>query len=290
MKIPYYPGCTLNSYARHFDMAAREASRRVGFEMAELLQWNCCGATFPLTPDNVMGLTAPVKVLANARSDGAGELVTLCSVCYNVLKRTNKVMREDRERRDIVNGFIEESYDGGLDVLHYFEVLRDRVGFERVKEAVTLPLKGLRAAAYYGCMLLRPFEDMGIDDAEAPTVFEDLLAAMGAEPVSFSNRIECCGAHQAMEREAIVVKLSGRVLTQAAELGAEVVVTSCPLCQYNLEKSQKKVAEQTPGFTPMPVVYFTQLLALSVGVAGEDLGLEHNAWDARPLLREKGVL
>lgn len=290
MKLTYYPGCTLNTVARDFDSSARESALKLGFEMDELEQWNCCGATFPLTPDNIMGLSAPTKVLAQASRAG-DTVMTLCSVCYNVLKRTNRVIKDDTERRDVVNGFIEEEYDGSLDVLHFLEVLRDRVGFEKVKEAVTRPLTGLKAGAYYGCMLLRPFEDMGIDDAENPTIFEDLLGALGCEPVGFPNKIECCGSHLALgkDNEEIVTKLSGNVMTSAAGSGAELIVTSCPLCQYNLDGAQEKVAETVPGYKPVPIVYFTQILGLALGQPEDSLGLAANRWDARPLLKEKGV-
>jgi heterodisulfide reductase subunit B2 len=287
MKIPYYPGCTLNTVARGFDTSARESAVLLGFELKELNQWNCCGATFPLTPDNVMGLTAPAKVLSNARKEG-DTVTTLCSVCYNVLKRTNKVVRDDKEKREVVNSFIEEEYDGSLHVIHYLEVLRDKIGFEKVKGAVKRPLKGIKAGAYYGCMLLRPFEDIGIDKAEGPTIFEGLLKALGCEPVEFPDKIECCGAHLAMGNEDIVTKLSGNVLNSAKNKGAEIVVTSCPLCQYNLEKSQKNL-DGSAGGTQMPVVYFTQLLGLALGQDEAGLGLEKNLIDVRPLLNRRGV-
>ncbi|MEE9614537.1 MAG: CoB--CoM heterodisulfide reductase iron-sulfur subunit B family protein [Thermodesulfobacteriota bacterium] len=288
MKIPYYPGCTLSTTAKPFDTSARAAAVALGFEMEELKQWNCCGAGFPLTPDNIIGLTAPTKVLANARKEG-DTVTTLCSVCYNVLKRTNKVVRDDKEKRRIITDFIEEEYDGSLDVLHFFEVLRDKVGFDKVKAAVKRPLTGIKAGAYYGCMLLRPFEDMGIDNCEAPTVFEDLLEAIGCEPVDFPDKIECCGAHMAMGREDIVEKLSGNVMQSAVGRGAEVIVTSCPLCQYNLEKSQPAMAAGTAGYRPVPIVYFTQLLGYALGQDETTLGFESNAMDVRPLLKEKGV-
>jgi len=288
MKIPYYPGCTLNTFAKSFDESARDAASVIGFEMAELKQWNCCGATFPLTPDNLMALSAPAKVLSNARKEG-DTLTTLCSVCYNVLKRTNKVLRDNREKRATINGFIEEEYDGSVNVLHFLEVLRDKVGFDKVKAAVKRPLAGIKTGAYYGCMLLRPFEDMGIDNAERPTVFENLLKALGAEPVEFPNRIECCGAHLAMNNEEVVTKLSGNVMTSAVGSGAELIVTSCPLCQYNLEKSQDKVVSSTPGYTGVPVIYFTQALGLALGQPIESLGFEKNVTDVMPLLKKKGI-
>ncbi|MFQ5354658.1 MAG: CoB--CoM heterodisulfide reductase iron-sulfur subunit B family protein [Thermodesulfobacteriota bacterium] len=233
LKIPYYPGCTLNTVAKDFDTSAKDSAVKMGFEIEDLKQWNCCGATFPLTPDNIMALTAPAKVLVNAEKEG-DTLTTLCSVCYNVLKRTNKVLKDDKEKLSVVNDFMEEEYSGGLEIAHYLEVLRDKIGFDKVKEAVTKPLKGVKAAAYYGCMLLRPFEDVGIDNSESPTIIEDLLKALGAEPVFFPDRVECCGAHLAMDKPDIVTKLSGKVIDSAVREGAEIIVTSCPLCQYNL--------------------------------------------------------
>ncbi|MDH4226630.1 MAG: CoB--CoM heterodisulfide reductase iron-sulfur subunit B family protein [Deltaproteobacteria bacterium] len=283
MKIPYYPGCTLNTVAKGFDLSAKESSRALGFELEELRQWNCCGATFPLTPDNVMALTAPAKVLSLARKAGE-KVTTLCSVCYNVLKRTNHALKGDKEKRSVVNGFIEEEYDASLNIVHYLEVLRDDVGFDKVKAAVKRPLKGIKAAAYYGCMLLRPAKEVGIDNHEAPVIIENLMKALGAEPIDFPNKIECCGAHLAMDRADVVEKLSGSVIESAVGMGAEMIVTSCPLCQYNLETAQAKSVGKT-----VPVVYFTQLLGLALGQDEKMLEFEKNKWDARPLLKEKGV-
>jgi len=288
MKIPYYPGCTLNTTAKGFDLSARESARALGFEMEELEQWNCCGACFPLSPGNVMALAAPAKVLTNARK--AGESVTtLCSVCYNVLKRTNAALNEDRERLASVNDFIKEDYDGTLKVVHMLEVLRDSIGFDKVKDAVTRPLGKIKVGAYYGCMLLRPFKDMGIDRHEGPTIIEDLLGAMGCEAIDFPDKIECCGAHLAMGREDVVEKLSGNVIASAVNRGAEVIVTSCPLCQYNLEKSQASIIEIDAGHKVIPIIYFTQLLGLALGQTDEMAGLGGNKFDIRPLLKERGV-
>jgi heterodisulfide reductase subunit B len=291
MKIPYYPGCTLNTYAKHFGDSAKESAIALGFEMEELTEWNCCGAAFPLAPDNVMGLTAPTKVLANARKAG-DTVTTLCSVCYNVLKRTNKVVQGDKERRETINGFMEESYDGSLSVVHYLEILRDRVGFDNVKKAVKRPLKGLKLGAYYGCMLLRPFEDVGIDNHESPVIMENLFKALGAEAIDFPNKIECCGAHLAAggkEGNEVVKRLSACVMRSAVGSGAEAIITSCPLCQYNLEESQGNVALEAPGYKPVPIVYFTQILGLALGQLEETLGFEKNLYDIRPLLKKAGV-
>ncbi len=283
LKIPYYPGCTLSTTAKDFDTSARDSAVTMGFEISELKQWNCCGATFPLTPDNIMGLTAPAKVLVNAEKEG-DTLTTLCSVCYNVLKRTNKALKDDKEKLAVVNGFMEEDYSGGVEVAHYLEVLRDKIGFDKVKEAVTRPLKGVKTAAYYGCMLLRPFEDMGIDNSESPTIIEDLLKALGATPVFFPDRVECCGAHLAMDNKDVVTKLSGNVIASAAREGAELIVTSCPLCQYNLENTQ------AGGDSALPIVYFTQILGLALGQDEATLGFDNNKFSPLSLLRDKELL
>lgn len=283
LKIPYYPGCTLNTVAKDFDTSAKDSAVKMGFEIEDLKQWNCCGATFPLTPDNIMALTAPAKVLVNAEKEG-DTLTTLCSVCYNVLKRTNKVLKDDKEKLSVVNDFMEEEYSGGLEIAHYLEVLRDKIGFDKVKEAVTKPLKGVKAAAYYGCMLLRPFEDVGIDNSESPTIIEDLLKALGAEPVFFPDRVECCGAHLAMDKPDIVTKLSGKVIDSAVREGAEIIVTSCPLCQYNLENTQAE------GGIALPIVYFTQILGLALGQDEETLGFDSNKFSPLSLLRDKELL
>ncbi|MBE9528085.1 MAG: CoB--CoM heterodisulfide reductase iron-sulfur subunit B family protein [Proteobacteria bacterium] len=286
MKIPYYPGCTLNTVAKDFDTSAKESARAVGFEMEDLEQWNCCGASFPLTPDNIMGLSAPAKVLSGAKKAG-DTLTTLCSVCYNVLKRTNKVMQDDKTRRKSVNEFMEDDYDGSLKIVHYLEVLRDDIGFAKLKETVTKPLEGIKAGAYYGCMLLRPFDDIGIDNAEAPTIMEDMLKALGATPVEFPDKIECCGAHLAMNNKEVVTRLSGNVIDSAVREGAEIIVTTCPLCQYNLESVQESVGATAAG---VPIVYFTQLLGLALGQDIEQLGFDANGGAAKKYLKRKGLL
>ena len=293
--LPYYPGCTLNTVAKSFDLSARQSFRLLGIELAELAQWNCCGAAFPLTPNNVIGLTGPTNVLVQSQKAG-GTVSTLCSFCYNTLKRTNLAIKEDPQRRAVVNDFLGTAYGGEVQVVHLLEVLRDRVGYAELKKQSRRDLKKLKVAAYYGCTLLRP-RTVAIDDTESPRIFEDFLRAVGCEAVDFPNKGECCGAHLAMSNEDIVVKLSGAVLASAQAFGAELVTTTCPLCFYNLERSQKHQMQacgepgRTNGETPtLPILYFTQLLGLALGVPEEELGLDGNLIDPRLALRAKGII
>lgn len=286
--LPYYPGCTLNTVAKAFDQSARDSFRILGIELSELAQWNCCGASFPLTPNNIIGLTGPTNVLVQSQKAG-GIVSTLCSFCYNTLKRTNLAIKEDPERREVINDFLGTEYKGEVEVLHLLEVLRDKIGFSELKKFSRRNLKKIKVAAYYGCTLLRP-NTVAIDSSDSPAIFENFLKALGCEAVDFPHKGECCGSHLAMSHEEIVIKLSGVVMASARESGAELVTTTCPLCFYNIERSQKSQIESESGAPPLPVLYFTQLLGLALGVGEGRLGLENNLIDPRPLLKARGII
>ena len=288
MRLAYYPGCTLREKARGFDASAREAMQVLGVELVELTKWNCCGAVFPLTVDDLMGLTGTARVLADAREEGE-QLAVACATCYNVLKRTNLIMRDDQEKRDKINFFIERDYHGDLRITHLLEVIRDQVGFEAMRKAVKKPLAGLKVASYYGCMLLRPADEIGLDDAEDPSVMEHLFEALGAEPVRFPHRGECCGSYLPVKSANAAMEASYRVLSSASRAGAQVVATSCPLCQFNLDRRQSQMAQVYGGFRPLPVLYFTQLMGLAFGLSPDGYDLDKHYVDPRPTLQAQGL-
>ena len=256
MKVSYFPGCTLKNKARELDEYARRCAEVLGIELEELEDWQCCGGVFTTARDEVATKLSSVRALKAAQSKGQA-LVTVCSACHNVIKQTNHAMQTDSEFADRVNRYMgEDVYDGSAEVYHYLELLRDVVGFNKLKEKVVNPLKGQKLAAYYGCLLLRPSKVMQMDDPENPRILEDFIRALGAEPVYYAYRNECCGGYIAMESRESAKKKSTRVSENAAGNGAERIVTACPLCRYNLEKSGSSI----------PVVYFTELLAEALGV------------------------
>ena len=264
MKVSYFPGCTLRTKAKKLDFYARECAKVLGFELCEVENWQCCGGVFVTARDEIATKLSSVRALVAARDENR-PLITVCSACHNVIKQTNNAMKNDQVFADKVNRYMaqdenpSEPYYGEAEVLHYLELLRDKVGFDRVKEAVVNPLKGRKVAAYYGCMLLRPAKGMQMDDPENPQIMENLIRALGAEPVVWSERNECCGGYIALENEESACKKSRKVLENAKNCGADLVVTACPLCRYNL-------ARHSEG---MPVVYFTELLAQALGVEEE---------------------
>jgi len=289
MDYLYFPGCTLYTKAKNFDQTARNCSLLLGFELQEMKNWTCCGATFPLSTDNIMALLPPARILAKAREEG-NVLTTLCAICFNVIKRTNRLIQGDREKRDTINSFIEMNYQGDLRVLHYLETLKQEVVFPQLKEKVMKPLAGLKTAAYYGCMLLRPFDEMAFDDKERPTIFEEFLETLGAKAVDFPYKIECCGSFQSVGSPDVATECAYKILGSAIKNGAEAMVSTCPMCTFNIDHKQSDIKQKYSNFKTIPVLYFTQLLGIAMGLDYQTLGFEQNAVDPLPLLKGKGLL
>ncbi|MBC7224886.1 MAG: CoB--CoM heterodisulfide reductase iron-sulfur subunit B family protein [Anaerolineae bacterium] len=290
MQIPYFPGCTLSTTATGLDKAAREASAILGVELKELRTWNCCGATFPLLVDNLLDLAGPARVLVSAREEG-DRVVTACTTCYNVLRRTNLAIRSDEEKREKLNLFIESDYQGDVEVLDLMQVLRDEVGMEAIRQAVVRPLGGMRVAAYYGCMVLRPPAEVAYEpDPDNPRALDDLLLALGAEPVEYPHKAECCGAYLAVKSLEVTARMVYTIVEAAVRAGAEALLTNCPLCQFNLDKQQQRLRLLEAGFRPIPVFYFAQLLAAALGRPIEAYDLHKHKVDPRPLLERYQLL
>ena len=257
MKICYYPGCTLKTKAKELDDTARLAAKALGVEMEEIENWQCCGAVYPMGTDEIATKLSAVRALDYAKHNG-GKLLTLCSACHNVIKRTNEDMRVNEDIATRANNYLqlEESYRGETQVIHYLEMLKNEIGFDNIKKAVVNPINR-KIGAYYGCLLLRPSGVMAFDNPENPTIIEDFIRAIGGTPVVYPFRNECCGAYVSLKNTELPKKKSQKVLASAKEKGAEEVITACPLCLYNL---------QVNGDNILPVKYFTELLAEALGV------------------------
>ena len=254
----YYPGCTLRTKAKDLDTYARVSAEALGIALEEPENWQCCGGAYTTAKDEIATKLSAVRTL-NAAKEAGNALVTVCSACHNVIKQTNYDISRDEEMASKVNNYLklDEPYCGETTVYHYLELLRDVVGFDELKKKVTNPLKGKKIAAYYGCLLLRPAKSLAMDDPENPTIMEDFIRAIGAEPVIYAQRNECCGGYITMEDKAQASKRSAAVMDSAKDKGADMVVTACPLCLYNLKKNSG---------SELPVYYFTELLAEALGL------------------------
>ncbi len=263
MKVSYFPGCTLKNKAKDLDLYAYKSAEALGVTLEEIENWQCCGGVFTTAKNEVATKLSSVRALKEAFSKEQ-PIVTVCSACHNVIKQTNYAMQSDKEFADKVNRYMAEdgAYNGETEVYHYLEMLRDLVGFDALKEKLVNPLKGKKIAAYYGCLLLRPSSVMRMDDPENPSIMEDFIKALGAEPVIYAKRNECCGGYVSVESPELAKKNSNSVVQNAKAQGAEMIITACPLCKYNLEKNGADI----------PVVYFTELLAEALGVKEDTNG------------------
>ena len=291
MQLSYYPGCTLKTRARNFEDSAIAAMAVLGVDLVELSRWNCCGTVFSLAEDDIVHHVAPVRNLIRAREQGSEYLVTLCSFCYNTLKRADRLTINRPDILKTLNLFMDDEpdYDGGLEVMHLLQVLRDNIGWGAVAAAVKRPLTGFKLAVYYGCTLTRPAE-AAIDSADNPTVLDDLMLTIGTTPVDFPLATECCGSFEIVNDPESVSQRTSQIVGVATRQGAEAIVVSCPLCCHNLGERQAVLAASRSALRPLPIVYFSQLLALALGVDPAVCRFDLNFGDAERWLADKGLL
>jgi len=289
--LPYYPGCTLKTTAKNLEDSALAVAGALGIELVELPRWNCCGVVTSLTDDDLMRHLGPLRNLIRVQEMNADgvvademRIVALCSMCFNALKQTNARLAERPEDLEKLNGimYLEEDYEGGVEVVHFLEILRG-IDPETIRDRVKRPLEGLRVSPYYGCTLLRP-KGIGIDDPESPTAQDEIVRLLGAEVVDNPKRTVCCGSYQTVANKEAVADLAYDILTSARAAGADVVTTFCPLCAFNLDNRQREVRERHPDFEHIPVLYLTQLMALAFGLGEEACRFDLNHVDPTDVL------
>ncbi len=298
MKIPYFPGCTLKTTAKNFELSAIASAKKIGIEFVELDRWNCCGVVSSLTSDDLMKHLAPVRNFLRVQEmnkqkvvENENRMVTLCSMCYNTLSLSNQRMKENADDLQKVNDFMhreEENYKGDVDVVHFLSIL-DEYGFDKLAQKVTKPLKDLKVASYYGCTLLRP-KSVGIDDTEDPKILENFVKALGADAIDWDAKSRCCGSYHTVTNIDIVYRLVQGIIDDAKKNGADAIITSCPLCAFNLDVRQSEIKEKNPDYQTIPIYYFTQLMGLALEIDKQDIGLEFNKIDPEKLLKKLNLL
>lgn len=281
----YFPGCSLEKMALSYHLSAVETTRKLGVELKELEDWNCCGATTYFHVDELLAYTLAARNLAMAEKEGL-DLVAPCSACYKNSYFTNVYLKEDPELAEHINYALEEDnlqYSGNISVRHLIEVFVHEVGLEEVKSKISRPLEGLRVAPYYGCQIVRPKKDG--EDVEQPQFFEDLLSAIGADPIEYYPlKIYCCGGSLILTSRRAALNMVRNLLQTAVDHYADVIATACPLCQINLECYQNQVNQEFGTDLSIPVMYFTQLVGLTMGIDPKSLGIGKELVSAAPAL------
>lgn len=279
----YFPGCSLEKTAQSYNTSTIETTKKLGVELKELEDWNCCGATAYFHVDELLANTLCARNLAMAEKQEL-DLVAPCAACYKNTYFTNRYMKEDTDLADHINVALEEDdlhFSGSIEVKHLIEVFVNDIGLDEVRVAVSNPLEGLRVAPYYGCQILRPKKDD--EEVEQPTFFEELMSAIGADPVDYALKLRCCGGSLLISSREAALSMIRNLLQNAVHSGAQVIATACPLCQINLECYQNQVNQEYGTNFSIPVVYFTQLMGLAFGIPNKPLGIGSELIAATPL-------
>ena len=254
MKLAYYPGCSLEGSARDYDHTVRQLCRDLGIWLVEIPDWNCCGASSAHMTDHEIGMRLPIRNLLLAQQVGLDILVP-CAACFQRLKAADQALRADPGYWDV------KDYSSPPAIVHISSLLaRDDI-LARIREKVSMPLQDLTLACYYGCLSLRNPRVTGAADWETPTTLERIVRAVGAAPVSWSHRTECCSGSLTLTRPDIAVRLVGDIVRAARRAGAKAIVTDCPMCQDNVESRQLELGQAEPG---LPVFFATELLVAAI--------------------------
>jgi heterodisulfide reductase subunit B len=286
----YYPGCSLESLAKSYHLSATESCRKLGVVLKEIEDWNCCGATAYFHADELLAYTLVARNLAKAEKDGL-DFVAPCSACYKNAYFTNAYLKDDPDLAEHINYALEADnlhIDGTLNVRHLIEIFLEDVGKDEIEAKVTQPLEGLRVAPYYGCQLIRPRKNG--ENTEDPQYFEELLSTIGAEPIEYGTKTRCCGGSLIITNREAALDMVHILLQEAVKNEADVIATTCPMCNVNLEVYQKQVNQEFGTEFSIPAMYFTQLIGLSLGIAPGRLGIGKELVSAAPALAHEHLL
>jgi len=288
MKIGYYPGCSLKSTSREFDISLRAMCGMMEVTLEEVPDWICCGTSPTHAFSQELSHLLPYKNIQKAETHGIKELLIPCPSCLYSISHTEAACVTDVNLRQHLSEVTGYTYQGGLKIYHLLDFLRDRVKLGGLKALVKKPLAGLKVACYYGC--LTRFLPAAADDVEQPSLFEQIIEALGGQPVEWTCKVDCCGASLSITRPDITKRLLGEILQSATRASAECIAVVCPLCQSNLDVRQKGLNNPSGAPYALPVIYLTQLIGVALGAQSDALGMEKLMIDAGPLLRAKGLL
>ncbi len=279
MKLAYYPGCSLDGSGVEYGLSVKRMAELLNVELCEIDDWNCCGATSAHNTDKLLSLALPARNLAKAEKMGM-DILAPCAACYNRFRHTEHTVRHDSEMRSKVEKAIDMEYQAANETLSVLDLLTSKVGTDNIRSQVVKPLQGMKAACYYGCLLVRPKEITGFDDEENPHTMDDIMQALGAETIDWSHKTECCGASLATSRPDVGGKMIYEILRNASEAGAECIVTACPLCMMNLDMRQAGTEKKFNTKFNIPVYYVTELLAIACGDSPQTVGTHRHFVEA----------
>ncbi|HID26603.1 MAG TPA: heterodisulfide reductase subunit B [Methanosarcinales archaeon] len=275
MKYAYYPGCTLHTSTKEYDMSTKAVCEKLDVELEEIEDWNCCGALGAFSYDYFLSVVLPARNLALSEKKDL-VIVASCNACYHNIAKAKKLMDGDENLKKKVNDVLEVRYQGKAKIRHLLDIIVNEVGLENVEKKIKKPLKGLKVAPYYGCLIVRPAEIARFDDQENPQSLDHLLKKLGVEVLPFPLKVKCCGASLVVSDEELALRLTRNILLTAQSMGASCIAVTCPLCHTNLDAYQHRLELKYNVEIKMPVLYFTQIMGLAMGIEPKKLGLDKN--------------
>jgi heterodisulfide reductase subunit B len=281
LKIGYYPGCSLSGTGKEYDLSLKKVLNVLDVELEEVNDWSCCGATSAHATNHLLSTALPARNLFLAKKQNLSELLAPCAACYNRLIVSQHEIEKNPQIKKQTTELFGEYDSKGISIINIIELFQ-KIGIDKIIEKKQSELKGIKAACYYGCLLVRPFEITGFDDSEQPHSMEEIVSAAGAVPIDWNFRMECCGASHSIAHKEIVVDLSEKIINDAAIHGADVIVVACPMCHSNLDMRQRAMNNNKK----MPILYLSEFIGLSLGLKAEELGLNLHFISSEMLLEK----
>ena len=284
-KYAYYPGCSLHSTGSEYDVSFRTVCKKVGIDIEEIKGWVCCGTSPAHCSSKLLSLALPYETLCLVEKMGLSDVVAPCASCFSRLRTAVYEANEDPELARQISEALEKPLPQSMNVLSPLEIFYEKKG---LADAVTKKLPGLKVACYYGCLLTRPSKIMQFDESEYPMAMDDLLRSMGITTLDWSYKTDCCGGSLSMTRTDVVLKLTNQILAEAKAVGANAIAVACPLCHVNLDTRQEEIEQEYGVKYGLPIFYFTELMALVMGVPSDELGLKKHFVGTDELLSAVG--
>jgi heterodisulfide reductase subunit B len=288
MQAGYYPGCSLESTAKDFDLSIRAIFEEMEVSLKEIPDWNCCGASPAHSLNEELAIALPYRNLVKAEEAGLNKIVSPCPACYSHLKHTHERVTKDAHLADRLQAIVGKRYGGKTESKHFLDFIKEDIGLQQLRSSMKTSLKGLRVASYYGCLTRLPGVDL--DDVENPMIIDEIVDALGGEPLDWSHKTECCGASLSVTRTEIALRLVRSILEAAREKGAECIAVVCPLCQSNLDARQGDIFKKYGTSYDTPILYMSQLIGLTQRLGFSRLGMDRLIINPTALLTKRGIV
>lgn len=288
MQVGYYPGCSLESSAKEFDLSIRAIFQEMEISLKEIPDWNCCGASPAHYLNEELAKALPYRNLVKAEEAGLDCVMSPCPACYSHLKHIHEEVSKEGRLAERLGTIVGKRYEGGVASKHLLDFLKDDVGLDRLKSSVKISLNGLNVVSYYGCLTRLP--GVHLDDLENPVFMDEIVKAIGGESLDWSHKTECCGASLSVSRTEIALRLVRSILEAAQERGADCIAVVCPLCQSNLDTRQGDINKKYGTSYEIPILYLSQLIGLTQNLGYSQLGLDRLVINPTPLLLRKGII